>query len=427
MQDFLTLNSIAFVDGVIRLPGSKSISNRVLLLSAMSQGTTNLYNLLFSDDTKYMLNALKIFGVNFVLSKNNSICKIQGISKPLYINKEISLFLGNAGTAMRFLTAALSLSNNNILLTGDNRMQERPIKHLVHSLQQGGANIQYFKKEGYPPIHIKGGFSGGNIIVNGSISSQFLTALLIASPLAALNSTIIIEGNLVSRPYIDITLKLISQFGVNIVNNSYTSFYIRGRQRYRSPGNYLIEGDASSASYFLASAAIKGGSVCVTGIGLNSIQGDVAFSKVLKKMGAFITFGRNFICCRRGTLRGIDLDMNHIPDAAMTIAIVALFSIGDTIIRNIYNWRVKETDRLSAMSKELRKVGATVQEGNDYIHISPPKKFFHANINTYNDHRIAMCFSLVALSDNTKVTLFNPSCVNKTFPNYFDELDSISF
>ncbi|XBC42075.1 MAG: 3-phosphoshikimate 1-carboxyvinyltransferase [Buchnera aphidicola (Meitanaphis elongallis)] len=426
MQDFLILNPISFVDGTVRLPGSKSISNRVLLLSAMSEGITQLHNLLSSDDTKYMLNALKLFGIKFAFSKDHTTCKIIGKAKPLYIHKKISLFLGNAGTAIRPLAAILSLNDNNVLLTGDERMKERPIQHLVEALREGGANIQYFEKQNYPPIYIKGGFSGGNITIDGSISSQFLTALLIASPLAVLDSKIIIKGKLVSKPYIDITLKLINQFGVNIINDSYNCFYIKGRQKYRSPGNYWIEGDASSASYFLASAAIKGKSVCVTGIGSNSIQGDIKFSNVLKKMGAFITIGKNFICCRRGTLHGIDLDMNDIPDSAMTIAIVALFAIGDTIIRNIYNWRVKETDRLSAMSKELRKIGAVIKEGHDYIRISPPKTFIHANVDTYNDHRMAMCFSLIALS-NKKVTLLNPSCVNKTFPNYFKTLRDISF
>ncbi|XBC41561.1 MAG: 3-phosphoshikimate 1-carboxyvinyltransferase [Buchnera aphidicola (Kaburagia rhusicola rhusicola)] len=426
MQDFITLNPISSINGTVNLPGSKSISNRVLLLSAMSEGITYLHNFLYSDDTKYMLDALKMFGINCTLSPNKTICTIEGQLQSLYVNKKLSLFLGNAGTAMRPLTAVLSLNRNNVFLTGDKRMKERPIKHLVDALQNGGADIQYCETEGYPPIYIKGGFSGGNITINGSISSQFLTSLLIAAPLAALDSKIMVRGQLVSKPYIDMTLKLIRMFGINIINESYSCFYIQGRQRYQSPGKYFIEGDASSASYFLASAAIKGGSVCVTGVGSNSIQGDIKFSQILKKMGAFITIGRNFICCRKGKLNGVDLDMNDIPDSAMTIAMVALFSIGDTIIRNIYNWRVKETDRLSAMSIELRKIGATIKEGNDYIHISPPEKFFHANINTYNDHRMAMCFSLIALS-NKKVTLLNPSCVNKTFPHYFQELECISF
>ncbi|XBC39016.1 MAG: 3-phosphoshikimate 1-carboxyvinyltransferase [Buchnera aphidicola (Nurudea shiraii)] len=427
MKKTLTLNPISFVNGKVNLPGSKSISNRILLLSSISHGVTNIRNLLYSDDTKYMLNALKIFGINFTLSKNNTVCEIQGKSSSLSLNQKTSLFLGNAGTAVRFLTAMLSLSgNNNVLLTGDSRMKQRPIQHLIDALRQGGANIQYFEENNYLPIYIKGGFRGGEIIVDGSISSQFLTALLIASPLAILDSKIIIKGNLVSKPYINMTLELIKKFKVNIIHDSYKCFYIQGRQKYQSPGNYLIEGDASSASYFLAAAAIKGGTVCVTGIGSNSIQGDVKFLKVLKKMGACVTMGKNFICCRKGVLNGIDLDMNHIPDAAMTIAIVALFSKGDTIIRNIYNWKVKETDRLLAMSTELKKIGASVKSGNDYIYISPPKKFHCAKIDTYNDHRIAMCFSLIALS-NTRVTLLNPNCVNKTFPNYFNILKSISF
>ena len=426
MQDSLTLSPISYINGNVKLPGSKSISNRVLLLSSLAYGNTCLSNLLDSDDIKYMLYALKEIGIKYILSDNNTKCKIYGNGAPFNVKKKCSLFLGNAGTVMRPLVSILSLRKNNILLTGDIRMKERPIHHLVDTLRQGGANIEYCENDGYPPINIKGGFIGGKLIIDGSISSQFLSSLLISAPLACLDTEIIVKGQLVSRPYIDITLNLIKLFGVEIQNNAYHIFYIKGNQQYRSPGKYWIEGDASSASYFLAAAAIKGGTVCVTGIGSNSIQGDIHFANVLKNMGAIITWDKNFISCTRGNLYAIDLDMNHIPDAAMTVAIVALFAQGTTIIRNIYNWRVKETDRLAAMSAELRKIGSEVIEGKDFISISPPKKFLNSNVKTYNDHRIAMCFSLIALSD-TFITILNPKCTSKTFPNYFSMLSNISF
>lgn len=424
MNNVLTLNPISLVNGTVKLPGSKSITNRALLLSAISEGQTHLTNMLFSQDTEYMLKALIKCGINIHYSRKKMNCIIHGYAHPLYINKKISLFLGNAGTAFRSLTAALSLENNDVLLTGDERMKDRPIRHLVQALTQGNANIKYLDKQNYPPINIKGGFLGGKIVINGTISSQFLSALLISTPLAKLNSVIIVKNTLVSKPYIDITLNLMKKFGINIIHEQYNQFNIVGCQKYKSPKKYKIEGDASSASYFLAAAAIKGGSVSVTGIGKHSIQGDIKFANILKKMGANITFGKNFITCQRGELYGINLDMNDIPDSAMTIAIVALFSKGKTIIRNIYNWRVKETDRLSAMAHELTKIGAKIIEGKDFIEIIPPTTFLYATIDTYNDHRIAMCFSLIALSD-TKVTLLNPDCVKKTFPNYFEVLKSI--
>lgn len=425
MQNYLKLKPVSHVEGEIYLPGSKSISNRVLLLSAMANGITCLNNLLDSQDVQYMLSSLKKIGIKFFLSRNNTTCHIHGIGKAFYLSNTISLFLGNAGTAMRPLLAALSLNKNNILLSGDDRMHERPIAHLVDALNQGGAIIEYKKNIGYPPILTKGGFIGGSIVVDGSISSQFLTALLIIAPLALKDTKIVIKGNLVSKPYIDITLNLIKSFGVNIKNDLYRVFYIKGNQTYKSPGNYLIEGDASSASYFLAAAAIKGGSVKVIGVGKNSIQGDIKFANILKKMGAIINWGDSFITCTRNKLEKIELDMNHIPDAAMTIAIVSLFAKGTSIIKNIYNWRVKETDRLSAMTKELKKIGAIVKEGRDFLSITPPSFFQFAEIDTYNDHRMAMCFSLICLS-GTGVNILNPSCVSKTFPSYFKDFLKIS-
>ena len=421
----LTLQPIKKFNGTINLPGSKSVSNRALLLSALSKGNTRLTNLLDSDDVRYMLDALAALGVKYQLSHDRTICDVEGVGGMLHSTHALELFLGNAGTAMRPLTAALSLGNNNIVLTGEPRMKERPIGHLVDSLRQGGAKIDYLENEGYPPLHIHGGFIGGNIQVNGSVSSQFLTALLMASPLAPNDTEITIIGDLVSKPYIDITIKMMAIFGVTVTNHHYQKFTIRGNQSYQSPGSYLVEGDASSASYFLAAAAIKGGTVRVTGIGKKSLQGDTQFAHMLEKMGAKITWADDYIECTCCELNGIDMDMNHIPDAAMTIATTALFAKGPTTIRNIYNWRVKETDRLYAMATELRKVGATVDEGEDYITIVPPAKLTHAEIKTYNDHRIAMCFSLVALSD-TPVTILDPKCTMKTFPDYFEQFKRLS-
>lgn len=423
-MESLTLQPIARVDGTINLPGSKSVSNRALLLAALAHGKTVLTNLLDSDDVRHMLNALTALGVSYTLSADRTRCEIIGNGGPLHAEGALELFLGNAGTAMRPLAAALCLGSNDIVLTGEPRMKERPIGHLVDALP-GGAKITYLEQENYPPLRLQGGFTGGNVDVDGSVSSQFLTALLMTAPLAPEDTVIRIKGDLVSKPYIDITLNLMKTFGVEIENQHYQQFVVKGGQSYQSPGTYLVEGDASSASYFLAAAAIKGGTVKVTGIGRNSMQGDIRFADVLEKMGATICWGDDYISCTRGELNAIDMDMNHIPDAAMTIATAALFAKGTTTLRNIYNWRVKETDRLFAMATELRKVGAEVEEGHDYIRITPPEKLNFAEIATYNDHRMAMCFSLVALSD-TPVTILDPKCTAKTFPDYFEQLARIS-
>ncbi|EPG6920139.1 TPA: 3-phosphoshikimate 1-carboxyvinyltransferase [Proteus mirabilis] len=424
-MESLTLQPIVHIEGTINLPGSKSVSNRALLLAALAKGKTRLTNLLDSDDIRHMLNALTALGVQYQLSNNNTVCDIEGLAGSFHPQQLLELFLGNAGTAMRPLAAALSLGEHDIVLTGEPRMKERPIGHLVDALRQGGAKIDYLEQTDYPPLRVCGGFSGGSVDVDGTVSSQFLTALLMMAPLAQQDTTITIKGELVSKPYIDITLALISTFGGEIENQNYQRFMIKGGQQYQSPGKYLVEGDASSASYFLAAAAIKGGVVRVTGIGKNSLQGDIHFASVLEKMGATIRWGDDYIECERGKLKGIDMDMNTIPDAAMTIATTALFAEGETTIRNIYNWRVKETDRLSAMATELRKVGAMVDEGRDYLTVIPPKQLTTAEIKTYNDHRIAMCFSLVALS-NTPITILDPGCTAKTFPDYFEKLASIS-
>lgn len=426
----LTLQPISFVEGEINLPGSKSLSNRALLLAALAKGTTQVRNLLDSDDIRHMLNAIQALGVKYQLSEDKSVCEIEGVGGAFQWQSGLSLYLGNAGTAMRPLSAALCLKGEQpaeVVLTGEPRMKERPIKHLVDALRQVGANISYLENEGYPPIAVQNsGLKGGKVQIDGSISSQFLTALLMAAPLAEGDMEIEIIGDLVSKPYIDITLAMMKDFGVTVRNNAYHTFFVQGNQSYISPKRYLVEGDASSASYFLAAGAIKG-KVKVTGIGKNSIQGDRLFADVLEKMGAKITWGEDFIQAEKGNLKGIDMDMNHIPDAAMTIATTALFADGETVLRNIYNWRVKETDRLSAMATELRKIGAEVEEGEDYIRIQPLElaKFQLAEIETYNDHRMAMCFALVALS-NTPVTILDPKCTAKTFPTFFAEFTKIT-
>jgi len=422
----LTLKPISKINGEVNLPGSKSLSNRALLLAALAKGTTKITNLLESDDTRYMLNALKQLGIEYTLSDDRTECIVVGNAGPINTESFEELFLGNAGTAMRPLCAALCLGEGSYLLTGEPRMKERPIGHLVDALRQAGANINYIETEGYPPVQIDANeLSGGNVEIEGAISSQFLTALLFAAPMAKDDMTISIIGELVSKPYIDITIHIMKEFGVDVVNDNYEKFTIKGRQTYKAVESFMVEGDASSASYFLAAAAIKGGTVKVTGIGKKTVQGDVAFADVLEKMGAKVEWGDDFISVTKDQLNAVDMDFNHIPDAAMTIATTALFAKGTTTLRNIYNWRVKETDRLFAMATELRKVGAEVEEGEDYLKITPPSQLNHAAIDTYDDHRIAMCFSLLAL-DPVSVTINEPECTAKTFPTYFDVLESIS-
>ena len=419
-MESLTLQPVKAVAGEVRIPGSKSLSNRILLLAALAEGTTTITNLLDSDDVKHMLNALSQLGIRYELSEDRTECTLQGAGQALGATAS-ELFLGNAGTAMRPLCAALCLGEGEYHLTGEPRMYERPIGDLVDALRELGADITYLGDENFPPLLIKAnGLNGGEVSIKGNISSQFLTALLMAAPMASEDLIINVDGELVSKPYIDITLHTMALFGVNVVNDNYERFTIKSGQTYRSPGEVMVEGDASSASYFLAAAAIAGGTVRVYGVGANSVQGDKRFAEVLEAMGASVTYGPTYIEVTRGaTLKAVDMDMNHIPDAAMTIATTALFAEGTTAIRNIYNWRVKETDRLSAMATELKKVGATVVEGDDFIEVTPPAQLTHAAIDTYDDHRMAMCFSLVCLS-NTPVTINDPGCTRKTFPEYFD-------
>ncbi|WP_350433230.1 3-phosphoshikimate 1-carboxyvinyltransferase [Shewanella sp. H8] len=417
----LRLNPITCIDGEINIPGSKSISNRALLLATLAKGSTTLTNLLDSDDIRYMLASLKQLGINYKLSDDKTVCTVEGNAGPISSDAAQSLFLGNAGTAMRPLCAALTLGQGEFTLTGEPRMEERPIGDLVDALRQLGADVTYLKNDGFPPLTIKAtGLNGGDVEIAGDLSSQFLTALLMVAPLTKDSVNIKIKGELVSKPYIDITIALMKQFGVEVINHQYQRFEIKAGQQYVSPGKVLVEGDASSASYFLAAGAIQGGEVKVTGVGRLSIQGDVKFADALAQMGADIEWGDDFIIARKSNLSAIEMDMNHIPDAAMTIATAALFAKGTTKLTNIYNWRIKETDRLAAMATELRKVGAIVEEGYDYITITPPEALNTAAINTYNDHRMAMCFSLMAFAD-CGITINDPDCTSKTFPDYFDQ------
>ena len=419
------LKAIQSVSGQVTLPGSKSITNRILLLSAIADGETIIKHPLQSDDTHHMIEALKILQVDLTQNKNGDI-HIKG-SQGQFKNKSAEIFLGNAGTAFRPLTAALSFSQGNYMLSGVPRMHERPIKDLVDALLQLNANISYLNQEGYPPLKI----SPSEIIVNssvkirGDISSQFLTALLMAIPLTKKEVSIEIVGDLISKPYIDITLNLMSRFGVHVKKIDWQHFLIPGSSAYVSPGEIFVEGDASSASYFLAAGALAG-DIEVKGIGKNSIQGDVKFTEALALMGAKIqTLEASIKVSKVKTLQAINLDCNHIPDAAMTLAVLALFANGTTKLHNIGSWRVKETDRIKAMATELKKLGAAVVEGEDFIEITPPLHIKeNVEIDTYDDHRIAMCFSLVSLK-NIPITINDPACVNKTFPTYFEVLESI--
>lgn len=415
--------------GSVRLPGSKSISNRILLLSALARGETRIADLLESDDTERMLEALAALGVRLEYESASNECVVYGVGG-VFQCKSADLFLGNAGTAFRPLTAALALSGGHYRLHGVARMHERPIGDLVDGLRQIGAVIDYEANEGYPPLKVSPGTiqTNGPIRVRGDVSSQFLTALLMALPLTGKQARVEVVGELISKPYIAITLELMSRFGVKVLREGWSAFTIPACGGYHSPGVMHVEGDASSASYFLAAGAIGGGPVRVEGVGRNSIQGDVAFADALALLGVQIEVGDNYIEARApvgGRLKAFDLDLNHIPDAAMTLAVAALFADGSSRLRNIASWRVKETDRISAMATELRKVGAIVEEGADCLRITPPEKLLPATIDTYDDHRMAMCFSLISLG-GCRVRINDPACVNKTFPAYFDSFQHIA-
>jgi len=421
----LTLAAGHQAQGTLTLPGSKSISNRTLLLAALANGTTEIRDVLASDDTSRMLEALETLGVKLENFADNA-WRVTGCGGN-FPNKEANLFLGNAGTAFRPLTAALALAGGNYELSGVARMHERPIGDLVDALKQAGADIQYLGNDGYPPLKIAAPKIDLSkpIKIRGDVSSQFLTALLMALPLTKQQATIEVVGELISKPYIEITLNLMAKFGVQVTRNGWQSFTIPANSNYIAPQEIFVEGDASSASYFLAAGAIAG-NVTVAGLGKDSIQGDVHFADALALMGGNISYGDNHITATKAAnINTIDIDCNHIPDAAMTLAIVALFAKGTSTLRNIASWRVKETDRIAAMANELRKVGATVEEGADYITITPPAALIpNAVIDTYDDHRMAMCFSLVSLGD-VPIIINDPNCVAKTFPNYFTEFKKL--
>jgi 3-phosphoshikimate 1-carboxyvinyltransferase len=428
----IDLEPVMHAAGTVRLPGSKSISNRTLLLAALAEGTTTIHDLLASDDTLVMLGALHSLGIKWEqLDERTHVVHGGGGHLP---NHEADLFMGNAGTAIRPLTAALAVIGGDYTLHGVSRMHERPIGDLVDALNAVGTQIEYTGNAGYPPLRIRRGhIHAARMSVRGNVSSQFLTALLMAAPLMAKDHAVTIDvvGELISKPYIEITLNLMRRFGVTVEQDGWASFTVQPGQRYQSPGSIHVEGDASSASYFLAAGAIAGGPVRVEGVGRDSIQGDVRFADALELMGATVTRGDNWIEAKsNGVLKAIDADFNHIPDAAMTIAVAALYADGTSTLRNIASWRVKETDRLAAMATELRKVGATVEEGADYLRVTPPEVLQPATIDTYDDHRMAMCFSLASLDGAARrgnaMRINDPKCVAKTFPDYFETFAGIA-
>lgn len=425
----ITLPALTQVSGNITLPGSKSITNRVLLLAALSRGTTTVRSVLQAEDTDIMLTALNALGVQCIRQGTSHDYVIHGTTGQFPQN-HAQLFMGNAGTAMRPLTAALAIQGGDYELSGVKRMHERPIADLVDSLKQLGCHIQYLQQPGYPPLKIGKRYAtpiSHTIQINGNISSQFTTALLISLPLLTQHVkhaiTVEIVGELISKPYVTLTLKLLKRFGIDITQQDWSSFTIPAQNFYQSPKEITVEGDASSASYFLAAGAIGKGPVRVNGIGHDSIQGDIQFAYALQQMGAHIAMDQHSITASgpaSGKLRAIDLDCNAIPDAAMTLAVCALFAEGTTTLRNIASWRVKETDRIHAMATELRKLGASVESGEDFLRITPPQTWQTPlpGIDTYDDHRIAMCFSLAAFAP-VAITINHPECVAKTFPDYF--------
>ncbi len=426
-MEHLTIGPLRRASGSITLPGSKSISNRLLLLAALSTGRTRVRALLDSDDTRVMLAALRELGVAWEREPGTDDYGVDGVAGR-FPQKSAKLFMGNAGTAIRPLTAALALQGGTYEVSGVPRMHERPIKDLVDGLRQVGARLDYTGKEGYPPLcvlpaHIQ---VDAPIKVRGDVSSQFLTALLLNLPrVPTASGRIVIEvvGELISKPYVEITLNLLARFGVVVEREGWERFILPAGASYVSPGEIYVEGDASSASYFLAAGALGKGPLRVEGVGRASIQGDVRFADALAEMGAAVTTGDNWIevTGTPGGLRGIDLDCNHIPDAAMTLAVLALYADGPTTLTNIASWRVKETDRIAAMARELRKLGAVVDEGSDFIRVVPPVTWTSpaGGIDTYEDHRMAMCFALAAFGPHA-VRINDPACVGKTFPEFFE-------
>jgi 3-phosphoshikimate 1-carboxyvinyltransferase len=431
---FLDIPPLAGAAGTVILPGSKSISNRVLLLAALSQGTTTVHDLLDSDDTRVMLAALRALGCG--VRQQGHTVEIDGLDGRLGV-PGADLFMGNAGTAIRPLTATLAVLGGDFTLHGVPRMHERPIGDLVDALRQIGCQIECTGNEGYPPLRITQPTLRLDqpVRVRGDVSSQFLTALLMALPLVSRNDVVIeVIGELISKPYIEITLNLLARFGIQVHRDGWERFTIPAGSRYQSPGSIHVEADASSASYFIAlgtltTSAYGQNGIKIEGVGADSIQGDIRFVEAAALMGAQVTSGPNWLQVQRGVwpLRAITLDCNHIPDAAMTLAVMALYADGPTTLTNIASWRVKETDRIAAMATELRKLGAAVEEGADFIRITPPSTWAAASIHTYDDHRVAMCFSLAAFNPaSLPVRIEDPQCVAKTFPDYFETLFSVA-
>jgi len=428
---YLDLGPYFGAAGTVRLPGSKSISNRILLLAALARGDTEIRGLLESDDTERMLEALARLGVRVERGPDRTGCRVHG-TEGVFAVRSADLFLGNAGTAFRPLTAVLALAGGQYRLSGVPRMHERPIGDLVDALRAMGAQIRYLETEGFPPLEISSGQIRGEqtVSVRGEVSSQFLSALLMALPVTGQGGTIEVAGELISRPYVELTINLMARFGLRVVREGWKRFTVAPGATYASPGTIDVEGDASGASYFLAAGAVGGGPVRVEGVGSASIQGDIAFADALKALGARVEMGETWMQASApasGRLKGFDLDLNHIPDAAMTLAVVALFCEGRSRLRNVGSWRVKETDRIGAMATELRKLGAVAEEGPDYLVVTPPGPAGivpDAAIDTYDDHRIAMCFSLVSLA-GVSVRINDPQCVAKTFPDYFERFARI--
>jgi 3-phosphoshikimate 1-carboxyvinyltransferase len=419
-MEFLDLPPVSHMAGRVCLPGSKSISNRTLLLAALCSGTTEIINLLDADDVDRMLEALQRLGVSIERHGQTRDFRVNGVSGKFPVTRA-TLSLGNAGTAFRPLTAVLALGAGEYRLSGTPRMHERPIGDLVGALRELGADIRYLGTSGYPPLVIgaRGANTGRRITIRGDVSSQFVSALLMASPLAAGGVEIDVVGELISKPYVEITLNLMRRFGVAVESDGTRRFRTPDGAVYATPGRVTVEGDASSASYFLAAGAIGGGPVRVEGVGRRSIQGDVRFADTLAAMGASVTGGDDWLEASSGTrLKGIDADFNSMPDAAMTAAVVAVFAAGPTTLRNIGSWRVKETDRIDAMTTELSKLGAKVESAADWIRVTPPRALKPATIDTYDDHRMAMCFSLASLG-GIPIRINDPQCVRKTFPDYF--------
>jgi 3-phosphoshikimate 1-carboxyvinyltransferase len=424
----LQLKPAARAAGTVALPGSKSISNRMLLLAALAQGTTKLVDVLAADDTDRMLDALRVLGVKVRVDPATRAHLVTGVGG-IFPVREATLSLGNAGTAFRPLTAVLATLGGAYRLEGVRRMHERPVRDLVNALRALGGDVRYLARDGYPPLEIggAGAVAGATVNIRGDVSSQFLSALLMALPLAQHSATsattVQVVGPLISRPYVDITTNLMRRFGVTVAMPDNATFIVPAGARYATPGTLTVEGDASAASYFLAAGAVGGGPVRVCGVGRDSIQGDVAFADVLAQHGAAVRFGPDWIEASTGVrFRGGTIDCVAIPDAAMTLAMTALFADAPTKLTNIGSWRVKETDRIVAMATELAKLGVTVTSGDDWLRVVPPTKakpLKSAVIDTYDDHRMAMCFSLATLK-GVPVTINDPDCVRKTFPGYFD-------